>query len=267
MTMEGNVVSSQGRRSAILQILKENSSVSVAELSQMFGVSEVTIRKDLNLLKERNLLVRTRGGAITGASSEHEEEVNIRFKKLANYREKQAIGRAAADLIEDGDTIIIDSGTTALQVACNLHKFKNLTVLTNALNVAQEVLSYKRFNVILLGGNIRNSSESVVGALAESNLKMFYCDKLFMGVDSFSVESGLSTPSVEEANINQIMIQRSREVIAVFDSSKVNKRALAFITMADQLDTVVTDTGMDKATRNQLKAMNINVIAVRPDSL
>lgn len=263
--MEGNVVSSSGRRSAILQILKENSNVSVSELSKRFGVSEVTIRKDLNLLKGRNLLVRTRGGAITNDANRHDDEMSIRFKRLAHRREKQAIGRAAADLIEEGDTIIIDSGTTTLQVACNLHKFNNLTILTNGLNVAQEVLSYKRFNVILLGGNIRNTSESVVGALAESNLKMFYCDKLFLGVDSFSVENGLSTPSVEEANINQIMISRSRKVITVFDSSKVNKRALAFITNLDKIDTVVTDDGMDKPTRSQLKSMNVEVITVKPD--
>lgn len=265
--MEENIVSSNGRRSEILQILKENSNVSVTDLSRRFGVSEVTIRKDLNILKERNLLIRTRGGAIVNSTSEQEGEKSIRYKRLANYREKQAIGRAAANLIEEGDTIIIDSGTTALQVACNLHKFQNLTILTNALNVAQEVLSYKRFNLILLGGSIRNSSESVVGALAESNLKMFYCDKLFLGVDSFSMDNGLSTPSVEEANINQIMISRSRKVIAVFDSSKVNKRALAFITNLDEIDTVVTDEGMEKSTRSQLKAMNVDVIVVKPDPI
>lgn len=265
--MEGNVVSSKGRRSSILQILRENSNVSVSELSKRFGVSEVTIRKDLNLLKERNLLVRTRGGAMASDAGLAEDEISLRFKTLAHYREKRAIGRAAAELIEDGDTIIIDSGTTALQVACNLHKFKNLTVLTNALNVAQEVLSYKRFNVILLGGYIRNSSESVVGALAELNLKMFYCDKLFLGVDSFNVENGLSTPSIEEANINQIMIQRSRKVITVFDSSKVNKRALAYIAGLDKIDVVVTDEGMDKSMRNQLKSMDIKVITVKPDAV
>ena len=263
--MVGNVVSSKGRRSEILQILKKDSNVSVSELSKRFGVSEVTIRKDLNLLKDRNLLVRTRGGAITSDSGPAENEMSIRFKKLAHYREKRAIGRAAAELIKDGDTIIIDSGTTALQVACHLHKFQNLTILTNALNVAQELLSYKRFNVIFLGGYIRNSSESVVGAIAESNLKMFYCDKLFMGVDSINVENGLSTPSIEEANINQIMIQRSREVVAVFDSSKVNKRALAFISTLDKINTVVTDDGIDKSTRSQLKAKGVEVIIVRPD--
>ena len=265
--MEGSIASSNGRRSAILQILKHNSNVSVTDLSRQFGVSEVTIRKDLNILKERNLLVRTRGGAITHKAGGHDDDTNIRMKRLAHYREKKAIGRAAAEMIKDGDTIIIDSGTTAFQVACNLHKFQNLTILTNALNVAQEVLSYKRFNLILLGGNIRSSSESMVGALAESNLKMFYCDKLFLGVDSFSVENGLSTPNMEEAHINQIMISRSHKVIAVFDSSKVNKRALAFITKLDNINTVVTDVGMDKTTMSQLKSMNIDVVTVKPDSI
>lgn len=263
--MEENTISSNGRRSAILQILKQNSNVSVSELSAKFGVSEVTIRKDLNLLKDRNLLVRTRGGAIMHEVGKNDDDMNIRFKRLAHYREKKAIGRAAAELIEEGDTIIIDSGTTAFQVAAHLHKFHRLTILTNALNVAQEVLSYKRFNVILLGGNIRSSSESVVGALAESNLKMFYCDKLFLGVDSFSIENGLSTPSIEEANINQIMISRSRKVIAVFDSSKVNRRSLAFITTLDNIDAIVTDEGLDKPMRSQLKSMDIDVLTVRPD--
>ena len=264
-TMQETISSSTGRRSAILQLLKQNSNIAVTELSRKFGVSEVTIRKDLNLLKDRNLLVRTRGGAILHETRKDDNDTSIRFKKLANFREKKAIGRAAANLIKEGDTIIIDSGTTALQVACNLHKFKNLTIITNALNVAQEVLAYKRFNVILLGGNIRNASESVVGALAESNLKMFYCDKLFLGVDSFSVENGLSTPNVEEANINQLMISRSKEVIAVFDSSKVNKRALAFIATIDKIDKIVTDDGMDKATRSHLKAMDVDVITVKAD--
>lgn len=264
-TMQETISSSTGRRSAILQLLKQNSNIAVTELSRKFGVSEVTIRKDLNLLKERNLLVRTRGGAILHETRKDDNDTSIRFKKLANFREKKAIGRAAANLIKEGDTIIIDSGTTALQVACNLHKFRNLTIITNALNVAQEVLAYKRFNVILLGGNIRNASESVVGALAESNLKMFYCDKLFLGVDSFSVENGLSTPNVEEANINQLMISRSKEVIAVFDSSKVNKRALAFIATIDKIDKIVTDDGMDKATRSHLKAMDVDVITVKAD--
>lgn len=258
--------SAQGRRSAILQILKDDSSVNVSELSKHFGVSEVTIRKDLRILKERKLLVRVHGGAILGASSVNDEveDRHLNFKKLVNAREKEAIGRAAAAHIKNGDTILVDSGTTAQEVVKNLHSFEDLTVITNSVSAMMEALKYKRFRVILLGGSVRESSLSLVGPLAESNLKLFYCDKLFLGVDSFSVETGLSTPSVEEASTNQVMISRAREVIAVFDSSKVNKRALAFIADAGAIDTVITDNALPSNVKRQLKAMKINVETVVP---
>ena len=127
-----------------------------------------------------------------------------------------------------------------------------------------EALKYKRFKVILLGGNVRESSLSMVGPLAESNLKLFYCDKLFLGVDSFSVEAGLSTPSVEEASTNQVMISRAREVFALFDSSKINKRAFAFIAPVDQIDTVITDNNIPANVKNHLRAMKVNVETVTP---
>lgn len=256
--------SAQGRRSAILQLVRESSSVNVSELSQRFGVSEVTIRKDLRILEERKLLVRVHGGAIMSAraTGDETEERNFGFKKLLNSKEKEAIGRAAAAHIKDGDTILIDSGTTALEVVKNLQRFNDLTIITNSINVIQEAVKYKRFRVILLGGTVRGNSNSIVGPLAESNLKLFYCDKLFLGVDSFSVEAGLSTPNVEEASTNQVMISRAREVIAVFDSSKVNKRAFAFIASVDEINTVITDSRLPANVRNQLKDMNINVETV-----
>lgn len=253
--------SAQGRRSAILHQVREDSSVNVSQLSKQFGVSEVTIRKDLKILKERKLLVRVHGGAIMSvkANKDESEERNINFKSLVNSREKQAIGRAAAAHIKDGDTILIDSGTTALEVARNLDAFHDLTIITNSVNAMMEAIKYKRFKVILLGGTVRESSNSTVGPLAESNLKLFYCDKLFLGVDSFSVDNGLSTPSVEEASTNQVMISRAREVFAVFDSSKVNKRAFAYITSADRIDTVITDVHLPASVKSQLKSLKINV--------
>ena len=256
--------SAQGRRSAILQMVSEESSVNVSELSRQFGVSEVTIRKDLRILKDRKLLVRVHGGAIMSAraSTPDLEDRSIHFKSLVNAREKEAIGRAAAAHIKEGDTILIDSGTTALEVARNLDRFQDLTIITNSVNAMMEALKYKRFKVILLGGTVRESSHSTVGPLAESNLKLFYCDKLFLGVDSFSVEAGLSTPSVEEASTNQVMISRAREVIAVFDSSKVNKRAFAFIAQPDKINTVITDSRMPVSVRNQLKSLRVNVETV-----
>ena len=256
--------SAQGRRSAILRKLREDSTVTVAQLSRQFGVSEVTIRKDLTILKERKLLIRVHGGAILEAAmSQDEAEVGgFRENKFINVKEKEAIGRAAAAHIKDGDTIMIDSGTTALEVARNLHAFRDLTIITNSVNAMIEALKYNRFKVILLGGSVRSTSFSTVGALAESNLKLFYCDKLFLGVDSFSVDAGLSTPSVEEASTNQVMISRAREVIAVFDSSKINKRAFAFIAMPDKINTVIIDDKIPPAVYNQLLSMNINVETV-----
>ena len=154
--------SAQGRRSAILQILKDDSSVNVTELSKRFGVSEVTIRKDLRILKERKLLVRVHGGAILGASSLNDEveERHVNFKKLVNAREKEAIGRAAAAHIKNGDTILVDSGTTAQEVVRNLHRFDDLTIITNSVGAMMEALKYKRFKVILLGGSVRENSLS-----------------------------------------------------------------------------------------------------------
>lgn len=253
--------SAQGRRASILSKLRENSSVSVAELSEMYGVSEVTIRKDLRILKERNLLVRVHGGAILSSVKTDSpfEESHYDSKRLICSKEKQAIGKAAAAHIKEGDTIMVDSGTTALEVVRNLDKYRDLTIITNSLSVIGEVRRYNRFNTILLGGNVRETSQSVVGPLAESNLKIFFCDKLFLGVDSFSVEDGLSTPSIEEAHINQEMIARAKEVIAVFDSTKVNKRALAYIAGVDKIDTIISDAGFPAHVRSQLRSRKVAV--------
>lgn len=253
--------SAQGRRSSILSKLREDASVSVSELSSLFGVSEVTIRKDLRILKERNLLVRVHGGAIISSSSTDAafEERHYDSKRLVNSREKQAIGKAASAHIKDGDTILVDSGSTALEVVRNLDAFRDLTIISNSLSVISEVQRYNRFRVIMLGGTVRETSQSLVGPIAESNLKVFFCDKLFLGVDSFSVEDGLSTPSIEEAHTNQVMITRAKEVIAVFDSSKVNKRALAYIAGVDKINTIVTDSGFPVAVCDQLRSMGVDV--------
>ena len=254
----------QGRRSAILQKLREDSSVTVSQLKDIFGVSEVTIRKDLRILQDRKLLIRVHGGALMESNTNQKEpdEHNFSFKQMVNSREKQAIGRAAAAHIKDGDTILIDSGTTTLEVVRNLHNFNDLTIVTTSVNAMMEAVKYRRFKVMMLGGLLRETSLSVVGPLAASNVKLFYCDKLFLGVVSFSVESGLSTPNVEEASTNQVMISRAAEVIAVFDSSKVNKRALAFIAPVDKINTIVTDSGFPANMRSQLKSMNVDVETV-----
>lgn len=235
--------------------------MSVHELSQELGVSEVTIRKDLNLLCKRNLVIRTHGGAMLGGNpvATYEDVHHAAGRRLFNYREKRAIGKLAASLIEEGDTIMLDSGTTTQEIAHNLRGFENLTIITNAVNVVAELMACKRFNVILLGGNLHEPSQSTVGAMTENNLRMLFCDKLFLGVDSFNVEEGISTPNIDEANINQMMIQRAKQVIAVFDSSKVNKRSLAFIAPLECIHTIVSDGNMPTSVRRRIEEAGVTL--------
>lgn len=252
--------STNERRADILQILNQNNRVTVNELCDKYGLSEVTIRKDLEILKNRNLLFRIRGGAIRIPSINIDgNDVRVESKRLFYYKQKKAIGKMAASLINENETIIIDSGTTTMEVAKNLHNFQNLTIVTNAIDIALEVSKYNRFSVIMLGGHLRESSLSTVGPLAESVLKVCYCDKLFLGVDSINIDEGISTPNIEEANINQTMITMAKETIAVFDSSKFDKRSFAFIAHVKDIDAIVTDDDIPHKTLTELTERKIKV--------
>ncbi len=261
-----NYYSTRERRADILQMLNQKERVMISEFCEKYGLSEVTIRKDLEILKNRNLLLRIRGGAIRIPSMVDDlNDPKVGHKKLFHFKQKKAIGRYAATLINENETIILDSGTTTMQIAKNLHEFQSLTIVTNSIDIALEVSKYNRFNVILLGGHLRSVSLSTVGPLAESVLKVCYCDKLFLGVDSFSLEKGISTPNFEEANINQTMISMAKECIAVFDSSKFNKRSFAFIANLQDIDAIVTDDDVPMEELNELKKNHIKTHIVAYD--
>lgn len=249
------------RRLAIVEEISEKSKVKVKELVDRFDVSEVTIRKDLAHLEKKSHLIRVRGGAIKNKSIVPPGySMTVSDKQGRNFFEKKRIGKAAAALIQEGDTIIIDSGTTTLEVARNLDRYQKLQIITNALNVAIALNEYRKFDVIIPGGYLSYDSLSLTGHMSESFLENFYCDKLFMGVDSFSLEKGLSTPLPEEARINQIMISIAKEVIAVFDSSKFNKRGFAFIANVKEIDTIITDNGIPYEIHKMLVEMGKRVI-------
>ncbi|MGQ1889224.1 transcriptional repressor AgaR [Thermophagus sp. OGC60D27] len=248
------------RRNYILKQISDTGSIKVKEVSSKFNVSEVTVRKDLEVLEKKNLLLRVRGGAIKLNYTPAEEDSPITEKQQKNYREKQLIGKAAVSLIKENDTIILDSGTTTLEIAKNLQKFNKLSIITNALNIAMVLNEYKRFQVIIPGGYLREKSASLVGPIAESFLKNFYCDKLFLGIDSFNLERGVSTPNLEEASMNQMMISIAKEVIAVFDSSKFNRGSFAFIAPVNKINTVITDAGVDPHTKEELERLGVKVI-------
>src|SRR5690606_974272 len=160
------------------------------------------------------------------------------------------------------NTIILDSGSTTFELAKNLGRFERVTVITNAINIARYLSEHKNINVIVPGGILRRNSMSLVGMLAEKGLKDYFCDILFIGVDGFDINYGISTPNNEEAQLNQTMIDISRRVVVIADSSKFQRRAFAFIAGIEKIHTVITDDGISALNRSKLQSAGIEVIVV-----
>lgn len=247
------------RRKKILNMLNENGQVFVHELSEKFKVSEVTIRNDLDLFESKKLLIRSRGGAM-----KYENSVSMDFqisdKDKIHFAEKMKIGEKAATLVNNGETIIVDSGTTTMEIVKNLNSNYSYNVITNAFNIANQLINAQNINIIVPGGTLRKNSHSLVGPLAEKSLRNFYVDKVFIGVDGFDTSQGAFTPNIEEASLNQVMIDIAKEVILVADSSKFQRRSLAFICPLDKIDIVVTDKNISKEDLKRLEEVNIKVI-------
>ncbi len=247
------------RRKMILERIHETGEVLITDLSKEFSVSEVTIRNDLEYLEQKNLLIRARGGAL---HSENHVGIDPRLteKNKLHTREKAAIGKKAASLIRDGETIIIDSGSTTAEIVKNLSQVRQLNVITNALNIANQLVSQTNVNVIIPGGYLRQNSMSLVGPLAENNLQGFYVDKLFLSADGFDTDLGIYTPNIDEAHLNTIMISIAKDVILVMDSSKFKRKSLAFICKVDKIKTIVTDAGIPPDDKNKLEAAGVEVL-------
>lgn len=249
------------RRMKIMKKLSLHGRVFVNELSEEFGISEVTIRNDLKILENKNLLIRARGGAMS-ANRVVGFDQHLNEKQMLNMAEKTRIGKAAAKLIKDFDTIIIDSGTTTLEIVRNLEpSLNNVTIITNGLNIANQLVSNPNVNLIISGGVLRKNSLSFIGPLAEMSFKNLHVDKAFIAADGFDTLDGIiSTPNIEGAYLNQIMIKIAREVIVVVDSSKFLRQSLAFICKLDQINTVITDSDISENDKKQLEDAGIKVI-------
>jgi DeoR family transcriptional regulator, aga operon transcriptional repressor len=248
------------RQRAILDLLRREGRVLVVDLARQFHTSQVTIRKDLELLHVKGLIHRTHGGALTARESALEDPT-LREKEKLHRREKLQIAAAAAGMVAEGQVVILDSGTTTSAIARALRNFQNLTIITNAVNIAAE-LSGSALEVILTGGNLRKNSFSLVGPIAEETLHKLNADILFLGVDGFDVHYGLSTPNLLEAKVNRAMIDVSRVAVAVCDSSKFGRRSLSLIAPPSSLQHVITDAGIPKADLSTLKKSGVEVTLV-----
>jgi len=229
-------------------------------LARHFHTSQITIRKDLEFLDTQGTVQRTHGGALPLQSGALVDPT-LREKENLHRDEKMRIARAAAEMVEEGQSVLLDSGTTTTAIARALKDIKKLVVITNAINIAAEVAGTD-IEVILTGGMLRKNSFSLVGPVAEQALRQLSADILFLGVDGFDMKAGLFTPNVFEAQVNRIMVEVSRKTVAVCDSSKFGRRSLCNIMPLNGLDHVITDKNIGKQELQVLRDAGIKTTLV-----
>ncbi len=244
-----------------MQRLQENGKVGIQELSDLMKVTGVTIRKDLKLLEDKSLLFRTQGGA--SITNPYTIERPINEKEFMRAEEKQKIAKAALELIGQHDSIIIGSGTTVFQLARCLYPSKHLTVITPAVRVTLELCARPNVEVLQLGGVIRPNSSSVAGAYAEGVLEDIACGTLFLGVDGIDLDFGFSITNLAETSLNQKMIESAQVIAVLADSSKFGRRGLGRVCHLEQVQYVVTDSGVQPGMVEQLEERGIKVIIAK----
>ena len=248
----------QERREQIIALLAQKGRVSVADLSEQFGVSQATIRADLDALAAENLLSRTHGGAL--ALDQNRLELSFDFRRRLHAPQKSAIGAAAAALIEDGDAIILDASTTALAVAAQIKDLRELTVLTNGIFIALELLQAPGITVLMPGGFLRRDSVSMVGDEGHDFIEKFNFQKGFFGAKGLTLEEGLTDVNSAEVAVKRELVARARQVIAIVDSSKWGRVGFASFASIDQVDCIITDDGGPPAMVTALRQAGVDVV-------
>ncbi len=245
------------RRLKIIDLLQEKGNVIVAELSSLLSVTEETIRRDLEGLEKEGLLKRTYGGAIP--TNKISLELSFKAREIEHKEEKKTIGKVAARLIEDGDALMFDASTTALEVVRQIGAKKGLTVITSSLAVVLQLIDKPELTVISTGGLFHSRSLSYVGPLAEKGVRNYYVDKLFLGAKGISI-AGVTDSYEAEAQLKKAMIESAKETILVIDSSKFNKIALVNIVPLKAISKVITDKGIPSEYKKLLSDQGIEVI-------
>jgi len=245
------------RRRRICEFLRDEGRVTVDALANHFGTSQVTIRADLSALETAGVLVRTHGGAVPREG----EDEPLGVKQLQHHAEKVRIAQAAVALIRDGETIILDSGTTTAEIARALRKaeLKSINVITNALNVAALLMDAPSVRLIVPGGILRRESNSLSGPMAEATLDNLQADRLYLGADGLDPEIGVMTPHLQEAELNAKMIRISRQVVVVADSSKLLRRNISLIAKVEQIHLLITDRAAPAQSIEELRQRGVEV--------
>ncbi|MBA5851571.1 DeoR/GlpR transcriptional regulator [Clostridium sp. cel8] len=245
------------RQKKISQLLKEQSSLKVTTLTKLFNVSESTIRRDLQEMDKKGLLTRTHGGAVSLQSTSFEP--SFKEKEIEGQNEKVIIGKIAASMIKDGDTILLDSGTTTLQIAKHITAHK-VTVITNSIDISAILSNSENIDLIVTGGSMRFTTRAMVGPITESILKNFRVDKAFIGANGISIKEGITTPNFIEAQTKKVMMNVSNKVIVVADSSKFNKVCFSIISPLKSVSSIITSGDLNEETLKEFEYAGVEII-------
>lgn len=253
---EKETLFAEERKDRILKLLKDSEKVTVAQLCKLFGISPVTARGDLRNLENENLLRRTHGGAIRMSNSSYELEPS---KRDGNMDLKRAIASAAAKMISDGDTIIIDTGSTCMELAKLLGCKRNLRVVTNDLKIALLLDQYEEITLYFIGGIIRRHYNCTVGSFGSEPFGRLVVDKAFMGANSLSLSRGAMTPDISQSEIKKTMINAADKVFLLSGSGKIGQNSFVTFAKLSEIDTLITDRGLSLKMRELLEERGIDV--------
>ncbi|MFG6685123.1 DeoR/GlpR family DNA-binding transcription regulator [Mariniflexile sp. HNIBRBA6329] len=246
------------RREKIVELLQEDGSAKVIDLARIFKVTEVTVRQDLEKLEKQGLIVREHGGAFLKNMEDHVKNFSLVHQE--NLQLKETIALKCLEFIESGDTIILDSGSTTTEIAKKLIGYKNLTVITNALNIALMLGTESGIEVIMTGGEFKPPTLSLTGEKAADFFKGLNVQKLFLATAGISLKSGLTYPSISDLVVKKAMINAADITYLVADSTKFGKSALASLGALSLIDYIITDSGMQEKDKEVFKEHEIEVI-------
>jgi DeoR/GlpR family transcriptional regulator of sugar metabolism len=245
------------RKARIIEYVRQHRIATVAQLAKTFDVHEATIRRDLIEIEQEGLLKRTHGGVMAEQWTHDEAPFNER--STTNLDQKMAIGKLAADLVEDGEHIIIDSGTTTLHIARNLVHRSNITVVTNDINVAAELRDAPKIRVIVTGGELYPSSYMLNGMFTNQILSTLHVSKAFIGIPAIHPKHGLMHPEAQLVPAKQGMIQAASEIIVVADASKIGKKSLHTVAPIEAVHTLVTSSAVKEEDIKPFKDAGVTV--------
>jgi DeoR/GlpR family transcriptional regulator of sugar metabolism len=250
------------RRQQIVRLLEQRQRLTVAELSQHFAVSEVTIRKDLVWLENRRLAVRTYGGAVFPTAHIGQMEGDFAERERLKPKEKERIGALAASYVQNGETIALDASTTAFAMVPELLAKRELTVVTNGLRTGMELIQSSSITVLMPGGTLRPETLSLIGTWGNSMLQQIHISKAFIGARGLTLNEGLTDVNREEVELKRVLVEAAKEVIAVVDASKWDHVALATICPLERLDLIITDKQAPPHLVNQISLLGVEVLLV-----